>query len=251
MLFSMLIEDVPPDGEQHHYPEERHLFTSIVHHGALVAHIPAEYRSCMPYCCSVVPPGELVQVPWEAWGVAAMRWFKGGGSWMQWITTTAGQRAVTMEGDPPTPIMVRDFDPYVVLAARARAAAAAATATAGSASGQSSREEPQEAQQGRNWSEQLPNGNRMTLKVEESVLPVGNKFQEEVRSATPYVEIVTRDEYSYLGVLIDERILGWKVRFPPFFLSILSLDVFNFRLFYYYKLTERTGFGYRLLMFSF
>ncbi|KAH9980744.1 hypothetical protein BJV74DRAFT_85796 [Russula compacta] len=207
MLFSMLIEDVPPEGDHLHYPETNS-FTFIMHRRALAAQIPAEHRACAPYCCSVVPAEEPVQVPWEAWGVAATRWFEGGDAWTRWITTTAGQRAVMMEGDPPTPITVRDFNPYAVHAARARSAAAAATA--GSASGQSSREQPQ-AQQGRNWSEPLPNGNRMTLKVEESVLPAGNKFQEDVRSALPYVEVVTRDEYSYEGVLIDEeRILGLK-----------------------------------------
>ena len=216
ILFSMEIEDVPPDGEQHRHPE-MHSFTFIVHRRALAAHIPAKHHSCAPYCCSVVPPGEPVQVPWDAWGIAATRWFEDGVSLMRRITTTAGQHTVTMEGSAPTPIMVRDFNPYAVHAACARAAAAAtAKANAGSSNRQSLREELQQAPQGHNWSEQLANGNRMTFKVEESVLPVGNKFQEDVRSALPYVEVVTRAKYSYSGVLIDEeRILGLKVRFHP------------------------------------
>ena len=227
MLFSILIEDIPPNGEQLHAPQT-HSFTFIVHRGALAAHIPTEHHGCAPYCCSVVPLGEPVQVPWDAWGIAATRWFEGGAAWMPWITTTAGQRAVTMEGDAPAPIIVQDFNPYAVHAARARAAAAAAAASGSAASGQSSREQPQEqsrSRKGQNWSERLPNGNRMTLKVEESVLPTGALFQEDVRSALPYVEVMTRDEYSYSGVLIDEeRILGLKVRshLRMFFFNIIT-----------------------------
>ena len=218
ILFNILIEDAQPNAGQFHFPETRP-FTFIVHRRALAAHIPAEHRVCAPYCCSVAPApttavGQelgIAQVPWNAWGVAATRWFEGDPASMRWITTTAGQRAVTMEDDAPTPIIVRDFNPYAVHATRARAAAAAATA----ASGQSSQSQSQ-SQQGRNWSEQLPNGNRMTLKVEESVLPAGFVFIEDVRSALPYVEVVTRAEYSYEGVLIDEeRILGLKVRSSP------------------------------------
>jgi hypothetical protein len=220
MLFNMLIEDVPPDGEQSHFVEP-HPFVFIVHRRALAAHIPAEHRACAPYCCSSVVParlGEVVPVPWDVWGVAATRWFEGGAASAQWITTTAGQRAVTMEDDAPAPIIVQDFNPYAVHAARARAAAATAAAAGSAASGQSSRE-------GGNWSEQLPNGNRMTLKVEESVLPAGNMFQEDVRSALPYVEVVTRDKYRYEGVLIDEeRILGLKVRSSPRNSFILSIE---------------------------
>jgi hypothetical protein len=133
-------------------------------------------------------------VPWAEWGVAATRWFEGDPASMRWITTTAGQRAVTMEDvGSPTPIIVRDFNPYMVRSARG---------------GVSANGRPQ----GYNWSAQLPNGNRMAVKVEESVLNAGSVFKEDVRSSLPYVEIVTRAEYRYEGVLIDEeRILGLKV----------------------------------------
>jgi hypothetical protein len=63
-----------------------------------------------------------------------------------------------------------------------------------------------------NWSQQLPNRNRMTLCVEDSTLLAGAMFREEVRSSLPYVEVVTQDEYHYDGVMIDDqRILGLKV----------------------------------------
>jgi len=131
---------------------------------------------------------------------------------MRWITTTAGQRSVTMENGGLTPIIVRDFNPYAVRAARALPAASWHLPKG-------------------NWSKELPNGNRMTLKVEDSVIAAGSEFEEDVRSSLPYVEIVTQAKYRYEGVLIDEeRILGLKVRFesscrypcisridPPFF----------------------------------
>jgi hypothetical protein len=60
-----------------------------------------------------------------------------------------------------------------------------------------------------NWSTQLPNGNRKTLKVKDSVFEAGPIFKEDVRSSLPYVETVTRREYRYDGVMMDdERILA-------------------------------------------
>ena len=195
ILFSVLIEDVMQiHPGQFHFPETRP-FTFIVHRRALLDHIPAAYRACAPFCSSPEPAPETVQVPWEAWGVSATRWFEGDPASMRWITTTAGQRAVTMEDAAKTPIIVRDFNPYAVRSARARAAAGGG-----------------HLQQRCDWIEHLPNGNVMTLKVENNVLPAGSVFKDDVRSSLPYVEVMTRAEYRYEGVLIDEeRILGLKV----------------------------------------
>jgi len=195
VLFSVLIEDIQLHPGHFHFPETRP-FTFIVHRRVLLDHIPPAHRACAPFCSIPEAAPETVQVPWEAWGVAATRWFEGDPASMRWITTTAGQRAVTMEENSPTPIIVRDFNPYAVRSVRARAEASG---------------HPQ--QQQRDWNEVLPNGNRMMLKVEDSVLDAGSVFKDDVRSSLPYVEIVTRAEYRYEGVLIDEeRILGLKVR---------------------------------------
>src|SRR5712691_7422928 len=178
----------------------KELLTLIVHRQALFAHIPAAYRACAPFCYIPVPePPTPVQVPWSAWGPSTTRWFVLHTlQSMRWNTTTAGQRAVALEDTIPTSIIVRDFNPYAVRAARAL----------GAESGQS--------QEG-NWTKQLPNGNRMTLNVEDSVLTAGPIFKEDVRSSLPYVETVTQDKYPYDGVMIDEeRILGLKVRFNSF-----------------------------------
>ena len=169
--------------------------TLIVHRRALFAHVPVAHHASTPFCSLPKPTPAVVEVPWSAWGPSATRLFVGNMTPMHWVATTAGQRAVMLEDQVPTPIIVRDFNPYAVRAARAL----------GPASEQS---------QQRNWSKQLPNGNRMTLKVEDSVLPAGSIFKEDVRSSLPYVEIVTQRVYHYAGAMIDdERILGFKVRF--------------------------------------
>jgi len=56
---------------------------------------------------------------------------------------------------------------------------------------------------------QLPNGNRTTLKVKDSVFTAGPIFKEDVRSSLPYVETVTQGEYHYDSIMMDdERIIG-------------------------------------------
>ena len=50
-----------------------HPFTFIVHCCVLLNHIPPTHCACAPF--SSIP--ETVQVPWEAWGVAATHWFEG------------------------------------------------------------------------------------------------------------------------------------------------------------------------------
>ena len=206
ILFSVLIEDIQIHPEQFHFPDTRP-FAFIVHRRALLDHIPAAYRDCAPFFSAPEPAPEAVQVPWEAWGPSATRWFESDPASMRWITTTAGQRAVTMVESPSTPIIVRDFNPYAVRSARARAAVGGHL---------------QQHQQ-YDWTEDLPNGNVMALKVDDSVLPAGNVFKDDVRSSLPYVEIVTRAEYHYQGVLIDEeRILGLKVRPHNFSSSVVA-----------------------------
>jgi len=177
------------------YGTRRDWIILIVHRRALLAHIPAAHRTRVPFCSLPEPTPAVVEVPWSVWGPSATRLFMGNPMSIHGIETTAGQRAVMLEDRMPTPIIVRDFNPYAVRAARALA----------SASGQ--------LKEG-NWSKQLPNGNRMTLNVEDSVLDAGSIFKEDVRSSLPYVEVVTQDEYHYNGVMIDDqRILGFKVCF--------------------------------------
>ena len=192
-LFRVLTENIKIRPGQPNLFETRP-FTFIVHRRALFDHIPAAHRACAPFCSIPEPAPVAVKVPWEAWGASATRWFEVDPASMCWITTTAGQRAVTMEDGASTSIIVRDFNPYAVRSARARAAASG------------------HLQQHCDWREELPNGNQMTLKVDDNVIAAGSVFEDDVRSSLPYVEIVTRADYGYKGVLIDEeRILGLKV----------------------------------------
>ena len=107
VLFNLLIEDSEPI-MRHVFPE-MHPFTFIVHRRALIAQIP---RTAAADASTLVPP-------WSAWGEPVTRWFDSDPGSIRWITTTAGQRAVTMEGRKPTPIIVRDFNPHAVSAALA------------------------------------------------------------------------------------------------------------------------------------
>jgi len=170
--------------------------TFTVHRSALLAHVPVAHRACAAFCpAPEASTLDIVHVPWPEWGPAATRWFKEECTSMSWITRTAGQRAVTLRDSMPSPIIVRDFNPYAVRAACAQASASGKT-------------------QHGNWSMQLPNGNWKTVNVMESVLDAGPTFEEDVRSSLPYVEIVTQNKYHYDGVMIDDqRILGFKVRF--------------------------------------
>lgn len=178
----------------------------IVHRRALLAHIPAAHRACAPFSPTPEPTHAVVEVPWSVWGPPATRLFAGDPMTIHCVETTAGQRAVMIEDRMPTPIIVRDFNPYAVRAARALA----------SASQQS---------QG-DWSKQLPNGNKMTLREDDSVLIAGSIFKEDMRSSLPYIEIVTQDVYDYDGVMIDDqRILGFKVHFRSLCCFPLALYV--------------------------
>ena len=96
----------------------------------------------------------------------------------------------------PTPIIVRDFNPYAVRATLASEAAQG---------------RPQECE--RDTHRQLPNGSLQVINVKEDVIPAGTMFREDVRSALPYIETVTQKKYQYEGVMIDEeRIFGLEVR---------------------------------------
>lgn len=227
ILFSVLIEDIQIHPGQFHFPQTRP-FSFIVHRRALLDHIPAVHRACAPFCSAPESAPEAVQVPWETWGTSTTRWFEGDPASMRWITTTAGQRAVTMEDRASTPIIVRDFNPYAVRSACARAAAGG------------------HLQQRCNWSEDLPNGNLMTVKVDDSVLAAGSVFKDDVRSSLPYVEVVTRTEYFYEGVLIDEeRILGLKVCTRIVLRVVSGLLVIKFS--FSYRLAKKTSLGFRPL----
>ena len=178
----------------HHHALNTGPFTFVVHRRALLGHIPAAHRACSPFCSAPESAPPLVHVPWSTWGPTATRWFMGNPTSMAWITTTTGQRTVALEDHIPSPIIVRDFNPYAVRATRALAVASG------------------ELQWG-NWSMQLPNGNWKTLKMKDSVFAAGPIFKEDVRSSLPYVETVTLGEYHYDGVMMDdESVLGLKVR---------------------------------------
>ena len=111
---------------------------------------------------------------------------------MRWITMTNGQRYVTTTDEQRGPLTLRDFNPYHVRRHQMRAA-----------DGDRDAEEKMV----------LPNGNIVRLVTQKTVLQRGDLFEADVESELPYCETVTRKEYGYDGVMIDEeRIIGLYVR---------------------------------------
>lgn len=87
--------------------------TLITHQAALLAYLPL--RSTDPE--DDMPP---LSVPWSVWGPNACRWLETSFSASRWITTTCGQRYVTIEEEltdderPHCHVLVYDFNPYNV-----------------------------------------------------------------------------------------------------------------------------------------
>lgn len=169
IIFDLLVQDFSPLVLGHITA-----FCFVVHRRALLAHV-------RPAQLDVFATPDTVE--WAAWGPRATRWFDGDELTMRWITTTAGQRYVSMAAAELAPIRVRDFNPHAV-----RRAGAGGEAV------------------------RLPSGNTLRVVTGSSVITSSDLFQDDLESALPYVETVTEAEYSYDGVLMDEeRILGLKV----------------------------------------
>ncbi|KAJ6480495.1 hypothetical protein C8R47DRAFT_1218696 [Mycena vitilis] len=138
-------------------------------------------------------PSEVdnLDVPWEEWGPPCARWLDATDISMQYITTTAGQRMVTIPRDAPlspAPIRLLDFNPANVEAQRKRG---------------------------------VSHGVRV---VGESTLDLA-PFTEPVVSCLPYVEVTSEEQFDYAAVMInDENIIG--ARFAD--RSLSSLEVLHF-----------------------
>ena len=108
VLFNLLIEYMNIHAVQ--FFHVTHPFTFIVHRRTLLSHIPHSQQACTPFH-SVLGEAPMT-VLWSAWGVPITRWFESDQVSIQWITTTAGQRTVTMEDRSPiSPCLA---DAYVI-----------------------------------------------------------------------------------------------------------------------------------------
>ncbi|KAJ7764422.1 hypothetical protein B0H16DRAFT_1687791 [Mycena metata] len=146
-------------------------------------------------CANHANGGHLI-VPWSAWGPVCTRWLDATSLSMRYITTTVGQRMVTIAHaapDQPAPICVLNFNAKDVEAQRARG-------------------------------DELDGPDATVCVVEAGALELG-PFEDPIVSLIPFVETRSRELFDYDAVLInDENIVGAK--FTPG--HVESLHVHHF-----------------------
>jgi hypothetical protein len=125
-----------------------------------------------------------IDIPWEAWGPQCTRWIDADEFSIRYITATAGQRMVAIAHDAPgfpSPINLLDFNETNVRAQRARGPV---------------------------------DGPRATVRVVEASTISFEPFAHPITSLLPYVEILSKANFDYGAVLInDENIIGARVSF--------------------------------------
>lgn len=168
VIFNMRVQ--PRVGMQHHLAMMQfgHTFTFLIHRSALLE----LFRSA-----------PATAVPWSQWGPNISRWLPADGLPTRWITTTSGQRCVSiMEDAPSSPseYYVFDFNPHSVRVALMEGVKAYMT------------EE-----------------DRRMVCTSSTTIDPAFAFAEEVSSCLPYVVTESKERYAFDGVLLDEeRVLG-------------------------------------------
>ncbi|KAJ6612856.1 hypothetical protein B0H10DRAFT_2222746 [Mycena sp. CBHHK59/15] len=161
---------------------------------------PAEYIFVVPRSTllALLRNADTAETPWDAWGPQSSCWPITGPVSKHYITTTAGQRMVTIAADAwekPAPIRVLDFNPRRVAAQR----------RIGPVDGEHATVRVMEAGSEKDVN-QVP-------------------FSEPVWSTLPYVETLSKEKFDFRAVMInDEDIIG--VRYGEQFIE--SLHVLHF-----------------------
>ncbi|KAJ7108338.1 hypothetical protein C8R44DRAFT_857810 [Mycena epipterygia] len=150
-----------------------------------------------------VCPSNVSDIQWEAWGPQCTRWFDTNALSTHYITTTCGQRLVTISNNAwqkPAPIRVLDFNNLNVLARR----------TLG----------PGRVQEEHATIRIVPEDEEMPP---DDIDPA--PFRDPVRSFLPFIETVSEELYDFGAVIInDQNIIG--VKFGE--TSLGGLEVFHF-----------------------
>ena len=122
-------------------------------------------------------------VPWSRWGTRTVRWFMTDDIPTRWITTSCGYRWATIAEDLPSPIYIRDFNPWRIRQAKAKL------------------------------------GSGKTYETDNTIVTVARPgsptmeeeriFVDSVSSDLEYLEVRTKKTYHYSSVFMDENwILG-------------------------------------------
>ena len=132
-------------------------------------------------------------VPWSRWGTRAVRWFMTDDIPTRWITTSCGYRWATIAENLPSPIYIRDFNPWRIKQVRAKLG-----------DGETYETERTFVTIARPGSPTLEQGPRI--------------FTDPVSSDLEYLEVKTKKAYHYSSVFMDENwILGIVVSIRTFF----------------------------------
>lgn len=132
-------------------------------------------------------------VPWSRWGTRAVRWFMTDDIPTRWITTSCGYRWATIAESLPSPIYIRDFNPWRIRQVKAKLG-----------DGETYETERTFVTVARPGSPTLDQGSRI--------------FTDHVSSDLEYLEVKTKKEYHYSSVFMDENwILGIVVSILFFF----------------------------------
>jgi len=127
--------------------------------------------------------GPPSSVPWSRWGTRTVRWFMTDDIPTRWITTSCGYRWATIAEDLPSPIYIRDFNPWRIKQVRAKL------------------------------------GDGETYETDQTTVTIARPgsptleeetiFVDPVSSDLEYLEVRTKKAYSYSSVFMDENwILG-------------------------------------------
>jgi len=128
-------------------------------------------------------------IPWSRWGTRTVRWFMTDDIPTRWITTSCGYRWATIAENLPSPIYIRDFNPWRIKQVKAKL------------------------------------GDKETYETEQTTVTVARPgsptleeesiFADPVSSDLEYLEVRTKKEYNYSSVFMDENwILGIVVSIP-------------------------------------
>jgi hypothetical protein len=139
-----------------------------------------------PSLASVAELGRIV--PWTEWGPLQTRWFHTNDMSTRWITTTCGQRWVTVQDGRSSSIFIRDFNPVNIKRVIANLGETRSYET-----------------------------NDAMIKVVDTPSSVSHDledtFEEQLESHLPYLEIETKKKYTYSSVFMSESwLLGILVR---------------------------------------
>ncbi|KAI0937664.1 hypothetical protein AcV7_003637 [Taiwanofungus camphoratus] len=203
MIFNPFMQD---------WQHQLHSYSLIVHRSTLLKMLynpPPVPSHLLPVHFMPTPVGMASEgdaeassskVPWKAWGPSVCRWFDAHDLVTRWITTTCGQRYVTITRRTPARIRVLDFNQLSIrrLMHEKRHVMV-----------ENHTSEPETPCTPHYVDPETQAGVYFVLGAENLSSEV---FEEEVTSALPYMATTTFQVYEYESVLIDEeRLIGLKL----------------------------------------